>query len=400
MLGFVIRVVGINQSLWLDEAISLNVVKNNNYIEFAKKDFQPPLYYLSLKTWTNVFGDSEVSARMMSVVFALVTVWVVYKIGGMGPAILVTFNPLLVYYSQEARMYSMVTMLTTVALYFLIKKKYLFTSLFLGLSFLTFYGSIFLIAGISIYLLVNKKYKEIFLVNIFTVTFFGLNWPLMQQQLVNSKEMLSQVANWNLVLGKVNLKNLLLIPMKFTSGRISFEPKIVYYLISGVWAVWVFKSLFKRNFYSLIFWITLGIGIVFSIFTPMMQYFRFLYLVPIMCLAIGKNKIIAGGFLIFSYIYIFNPVFYREDWKSLTKDLRGDVYMISSFADPISYYNKNIIVHDIRSDISGKEITVIPYGEEIHGIDHDILLAKNNYRLSEKISYRQLSIEKWVSLIK
>lgn len=398
-VGLLIRLAGINQSVWLDEAISLNVV-NDNYTEFAKNDFHPPLYYLTLGTWIKATGNSVESARLLSVIFALVTVWVVYKIGGIWPAALVSFNPLLVYYSQEVRMYSMVTMLVTIAFYFFIKKRYLWTSLFLGLGFLTFYGSVFLIAGITIYLLVNKKYKEIFLINIFPVIFFGLNWPLMQEQLKNSNEMLAQVANWDLVLGKVNIKNLLLIPMKFTSGRISFEPKIVYYLISGIWALMVLANLFKRNIYTLIFWLTLGVGTIFSIFTPMLQYFRFLYLVPIMCLGIGKSKIIVGGFLIFSLVYVLNPSFHREDWKSLAMELPNKVYMINSFGDPIKYYRPEVEISDFRATINESEIAVIPYGEEIHGFDHQKLLTEAGYLKRIEKSYRQLSIEKWIKVVK
>jgi len=416
IVSLLIRLIGIDQSLWLDEAISVNVAKNYSLTEiptkFSKSDFHPPLYYLTLKTWTNVVGYSEVGVRMLSVIMALITIVIIYKIGGIGPAMLVGFNPLLVYYSQEARMYSMATMLATIAIYFFVKKKYLWTGLFLGIGFLTFYGSIFLAAGLTLYLLFNKQYKETIKLNWWVVVAIGINWPLMQQQLKNSAEMLATVTNWDLVLGKVNIKNLLLIPMKFTSGRISFEPKIIYYVISGVWAIFVMKSLSPSGLlplkkgrselsqYLWMFWLTLGVGIVFSIFTPMMQYFRFLYLIPIMCLAIGKNKIIAGGFLVFSLVYVLNPNFYREDWKSLVNDLPDKVYMIESFRDPVVYYNSVIQISDLRSQFLEQEVTVVPYGEEIHGVDHEKILTEQDYVKIEEISYRQLSMEKWQKLIK
>ena len=369
-----IRLIGLNQSLWLDEAISANVSKNLTYSQiikdFSPNDFHPPTYYLMLKAWTGIFGYSEISLRMPSIIFALVTVYLVYFLGGIWPAALVGFNPLLVYYSQEARMYSMVTMLLTLCLYCLVKKRYVWVSVLAGLSFLTFYGAVFFLAAMTLYLLLNKKYKEVIITNIGPAMALLIVWPLMKLQLHNSQELLAQVTNWSLVLGKANLKNLLLIPMKFTSGRISFEPKAIYYLVSGGFAILVFSQVVKKNIYSFIFWTTLVIGMIFSIFTPMLQYFRFLYLTPVMGLIINKNKLVVSGFIIFSLIYLVNPVFYREDWKSLTAKLPDKVYMISSFGDPVKYYDARIMVQDSRIKPIEKEITVVPYGEEIHGFNH------------------------------
>ncbi len=127
-LSLFLRLIGLNQSLWLDEAISANVAKNYSILEipnnFSKSDFHPPLYYMMLSAWTDIAGESEISLRMPSVIFSMVTIYVVYLMGGVGAAALVGFNPLLVYYSQEARMYSMVTMLLILGIYFWQKRKY------------------------------------------------------------------------------------------------------------------------------------------------------------------------------------------------------------------------------------------------------------------------------------
>ena len=404
-----IRLIGLNQSLWLDEAISAKVAKDLTYTQiikdFSPNDFHPPTYYLMLKGWTGFFGNSEISLRMPSILFTLVTVYIVYLLGGIWPAALVGFNPLLVYYSQEARMYSMVTMLLTLCLYCLVKKRYVWVSVLAGLSFLTFYGSVFFLAAMTLYLLLNKKYKEVIITNIGPAIALLIIWPLMKLQLHNSQEMLSQVTNWSLVLGKANLKNLLLIPMKFTSGRISFEPKAIYYLVSGGFAILVFKPLCQltltsplekgRNTYQFIFWMTLVIGTIFSIFTPMLQYFRFLYLIPVMGLIINKNKLILGGFIVFSLVYLLNPVFYREDWKSLAAKLPNKVYMISSFGDPVKYYVPKITFQDSRTKPLEKEITVVPYGEEIHGFNHNDYLTKLGYKKVGETDYRGVTKEDW-----
>jgi uncharacterized membrane protein len=399
IICFGLMLAGANQSLWLDEAISANVVKNFGYKEivsnFSVNDFHPPFYYFVLKTWTSVFGYSEISLRMPSIIFVLVIVFVVFKLGGINAAMLTGFNPLLIYYSQETRMYALVTMLLTLTVYFFTKKKYVWVNVFAFLAFLTFYGSIFLLASLGLYLLINKRYKELVISNIGLIIAIMLISPLLKLQLQNSTEMLNTVKNWSLVLGKANIKNLLLIPMKFTSGRISFYPKVLYYLISGAFSIFVFVKLFKKNFYSFVFWVSLLVGVVFSMFTPMLQYFRFLYLIPIMALIINKNKNIMIGFLGFSLFYLINQNMWREDWKSLSHDLGNNIYMISSFGDPIKYYKNQIMISDIRSPVIGKEVLVVPYGEAIHGVDHTSLLEKQGYKLVKIKNFRELSLETW-----
>ena len=401
LLALSLRLVGLNQSLWLDEAISVNVANNYAYSEivseFSKSDFHPPLYYLTLKSWISIFGKSEVGVRMLSVLFSLGSIWMIFLIAGKWPALLLATNPLFLYYSQEARMYSMVSFLLIVAIYFLKKERWFWVSIFLGLSFATFYGSVFLMVALAIYLLSKKKYKEVAIISMGPLLTLGILSPLLKLQIANSREMLLVVSNWDLVLGKANIKNLLLIPMKFAGGRISFQPKILYYLSSGLLAVYVFAKTIKKSFYSFIFWMSLGVGILFSMFTPMMQYFRFLYLIPIMVMSIKKDRLILAGFCVFSLLYLSSSTFYREDWKSLSKEIdKEEVYMVSSFYDPVSYYTNEVAVKDIRGEVEGEEIIAIPYGEEIHGVDHEKILQEKGYKMSEKKSFRELELERWV----
>ncbi len=234
LLAFLIRLISLNQSLWLDEATTARVIKQYNYQEiitkFSPTDFHPPLYYLFMKFWTNIFGYSEISLRMPSVLFSLAVGWVVYLLAGVWGAVFFLFNPLIVYYSHEARMYMMATMFLTLSLYYFLKKKKILFGIFGGLGMLTFYGSVFLVATFLLYFLYKRQYKYFILNTLYFILVFLLVSPLLYQQLLNAKVNLSNVTNWSYVLGKVNLKNLILIPIKFSIGRISFEPKWLYYL--------------------------------------------------------------------------------------------------------------------------------------------------------------------------
>ena len=414
LLAFLIRLIALNQSLWLDEAVTANVVRNFRFSKiingFSPSDFHPPLYYLFMKLWTNFFGYSEIALRMPSILFSLLTGYVIYLIGGIWSVAFFLFNPLIVYYSQEARMYMMVTFFLTASLYYFLKSKNLILfNLFLILSFYTFYGSIFLIATIFIYLLYKKRYKMFFVSCFLFLVSFVLISPLLLQQFLRSKISLAQVANWSLVLGKANLKNLLLIPIKFSIGRISFYPKWLYWAVAGIWTGFVFftiktvlnKTVFiKTVFYLFIF--PLVLGFLVSFFAPMLQYFRFLFLIPIMSLLLSRSNlrgwILATGFLIFSLVYLLNPAFHREDWKNLVKSLpKGKpVYMITASSDPIKYYNDNLLIKELTNyGLISQEIIVIPYTADIYGLDYKKSLSKSRYQQKEVTNFRELSFEIW-----
>jgi mannosyltransferase len=88
----------------------------------------PPLYYTLAWAWTQLTGTGEFGLRSLSALAGVATVPVAYLLGaelrgrraGIVAAALVAVNPMLLWYSQEARGYALVVLLTTLAaLYFL-----------------------------------------------------------------------------------------------------------------------------------------------------------------------------------------------------------------------------------------------------------------------------------------
>ena len=481
LTAFLIRLIGQNQSLWLDEGTTAKVVQEYGFTQiiakFSPHDFHPPLYYLFMKLWTSIFGLNEISLRFPSVIFSLLTGLIIYKICRLRKTksdfgeplwamVFFLFNPLIIYYSQEARMYMMATFFLTVSLYYLLKIlniKYqksrlpkpeakgnggqakiispnysskftsdnLLLGLFLSLSLLTFYGSVFFIAVMLVYLLYKRKYKLLLVISYWLFGTLMLLSPLFIKQFINTRQTLPMVVNWSMVLGKANIKNLLLIPIKFTSGRISWEPKITYYLISGLWLMFIIYLIiqnakikrlndnlkFKNNYFFLYLLICpLFLGFITSFVTPMLQYFRFLYLIPIMCLLLSfglsrqanlhlVGATVAIGFFIFSLVYLLNPSFHREDWKSLAGAIpkNATVYAIHSSMDGIKYYNKNVKIKDLRTfkqeqiRQQDNKIIVIPYTAEIYGINYKKTLKEEGLVVKQTKSFRGLTIENWVT---
>lgn len=322
-------------------------------------------------------------------------------------------------------MYMMATFLLSVSIYYLTKMlkiqnsksknqnlNMILLGIFLSLAFLTFYGSVFLIITIFIYLLFKKQYKQFLVSCLLFLISFVLIGPLLYQQFINSKITLMNVANWSLVLGKADIKNLLLIPIKFSIGRISFYPKIFYWITAGVWGVWIFWKVLaggsKNKQLLFLFVFPLFLGFLVSFFAPMLQYFRFIYLIPIMAILLSSNKntlmyrhIMIIGFVIFSLIYLLLPQFHREDWKGLVNNLPKDkpVYMITASSDSIAYYSKNLRINELKNLSSSpslsREIVVIPYTVDIYGLDYKKNLNKNGYQLKKEVSFRELTYELW-----
>jgi uncharacterized membrane protein len=122
-------------------------------------DTSPPLYYLLLQCWTLIFGTSDLALRLFSVSFSIASLPLVAalacRIAGRRAAIaslvLFAFCPLVVYYSTEGRMYSLLIFLTlaTAFVSLLLQERGLrvgYCSLWVALSaagFLTHYFFVF-----------------------------------------------------------------------------------------------------------------------------------------------------------------------------------------------------------------------------------------------------------------
>ncbi|MBP7967666.1 hypothetical protein KAZ66_05360 [Candidatus Woesebacteria bacterium] len=144
------------QDLWRDEAFSyvLSVRSIPDILHLTAGDFNPPFYYILLHFWMNIFGSSEIAMRSLSLIFFLATLYILYdtclyvlKIPHKRTAVyflLFLFNPFLLTYAFEARMYMMVTFFITLSYFSLWtgRKKLYIISIVLGLY--THYLSIFI----------------------------------------------------------------------------------------------------------------------------------------------------------------------------------------------------------------------------------------------------------------
>lgn len=386
-LALILRLVSINQSLWLDEAIYVLAIKQQSFwgiiTKFLVGDFHPPLYISLLWIWDHIFGFSEIASRLPSVVFGLLAVYLTYYLGknwfnkkiGLLAALFLGVSPLYVYYSQEARMYSLTVCLAVLSFIFFWRfinnqrwgtVGWVITNV---LILYTDYPLALLITTQVLYILIFEKrlIKKVIWPLIISGIFFSPWLIIFQKQLINGQAVAAALPNWATIVGGSSLKELALIPIKTFFGRISFENKYLYgllilivSLLNGYIVIQGIKKIDKKT-WVLIFWVTVPVVLAFiiSFFIPVLSYFRMIFILPgfYLLLARGLEREekyfwpTLVGILLISFgslfIYYTNPKFQREDWRGAMATVEqkagdGGVILLesdNSFA-PVDYYDE------------------------------------------------------------
>lgn len=398
LLGLVLRLISINQSLWLDEATSILVARDFSFTDiitrFSPGDFHPPLYYFLLKIWIGVFGATEIGARSLSVVLGSATIPLVFLIGkkllnketGLIAALFFATAPLHIYYSQEARMYTAAAFFAALFVLFFLKVQEKKATL-LGwaglvisgvLAFYTHYLTLTLLFVVFFYLFLNKeRLKKNFsrwVIFFVLVVLSFLPWlPIFFQQIQNTALVKINAPYWWRVLGKTDFKQLALVPVKFLIGRISSYDK-VFYALSISFPLALSILLFIRSISivrkTLLIWLWLLVPVIASALLGWgfsgFSYFRLLFVLPAfyLILAFGafsiKNNTLRQGAvlallivnLIASGIYLFNPGFHREDWREAVRFIelksRGknaaSIFVTINQRDPYRYYSEGYVL--------------------------------------------------------
>jgi mannosyltransferase len=116
-----------HQGFWFDEgntALEVHYSVGKMLTLIKHYESTPPLYYAAAWVWARVFGYGEVGLRSLSAICGVLTVPVAYaaaaklisRRAGMIAAAITATSPLLIWYSQEARAYELVVLLTGASL--------------------------------------------------------------------------------------------------------------------------------------------------------------------------------------------------------------------------------------------------------------------------------------------
>jgi len=143
----------------------------------------PPLYYALAWIWTQITGTGPWGLRSLSAVAGVATIPVVYLIGrelrtprtGLVAAALVAVNPMLIWYSQEARAYALLTFFCALSLLYCVralrvgeevkpgedKRNFVLWGVFSALALATHYFAVFPLAA-ELILLLRRRGRATF----------------------------------------------------------------------------------------------------------------------------------------------------------------------------------------------------------------------------------------------
>ncbi len=186
------------QSLWYDEAFTpihvLHPGLGATLHAVVHTENTPPLWYVLEWAITRVLGTGAVALRLLSALAGIATVPVAWAIGrelsgrraALACAGFVAFNPLLVWYSQEARAYALFVLLSALAMLCFLRavrepaptgRRWAALAAFAAsgsLALLTHYFAVFLLAPMVLWLAFDRDRRRAALPAIVVLAIVGL----------------------------------------------------------------------------------------------------------------------------------------------------------------------------------------------------------------------------------
>lgn len=379
IFGLLLRIINLNQSLWLDEAAqALESAGPLAGLFKIYADFMPPLFHILLHFWMKI-SHTETWMRLLSVGFAVGTIYYTYRIArhlfdwkvSSLSALLLAISPFHIFYSQELRPYSMATFFACLATYYLLKFNFWLYTLTSILLIYSIYTTPFLLLAHGIYLLLfaKRKFKQWMTAMVIVASSFIPWLPVFWRQFTGGIDLARSFSGWSTAVSVPPLKALPLILAKFMLGRITIDNKIVYgavllLIAGGVFFIcWRSQQKKKKTTFILLLFILFPILSLFllSFFVPLIAPQRLLYTLPLFLVILssgiaqikGRLKFIALMVVIIPNIfglmlYYTKARFQREQWRQATafveRNADEKTLVLFAFPEPFApflWYRRN-----------------------------------------------------------
>ena len=372
-----------HRSLWFDEAASFWFSSLNLRDILASPDnTHPPLYYVILHFFLYL-GKSEFFMRLPSVIFSILCIPLIYKLGkdffdfrvGLLSAFLLSISPMLYDYAREARMYTLLILLSLLSLYFFfsaIRKNEV--KLWIGfiastsLDIYAHYYAFFVILIEIIFIVIFIKNYH-FVLRKFTISIisiFLLFLPQLGSLYAGSQRMVNMGPGWGLqptwlfapqIFYKMSVGNpwsgeVMESFNKFLSmdlfginpiwGSALFLLPIVF-----LYGIYISRREYREETYLSIIWVFVPVIVAYIIaFKMVVNENYIIFILPIYLLIISKglvglskNKFILFfvliGIILVSDAYFLhlNYVTPKEDWRSIAIYIKnnsspGDIILV------------------------------------------------------------------------
>lgn len=349
LLALLTRVWGLDsESAWIDEAYSMVLAEHSivEIIRGAAADQHPPFYYLLLHLWM-FFGDGVIFARWLSVLIGWFGVYQAMLFAkdvgghpvGLLSGFLVALSPLHVWYSQEVRMYILLSVFATGVTHLFWKslqeenKKYwtyvsLFVLTLLGLF--THYFFIFVVFAQGVWILMfSLRKKEIYHLVRWAVStgvagVFFLPWvPIASDQIQ------AHPLKW---LSTPSLAEVQEVFLQIVfGGSIQILPDwsqlvVLIFIAGSMVAVYLRLGRTSSYSYTFLLWFSLcifALVAVISIVYPIFQYKQFVIIViPLLVLLawtlIRAPRLLGAGLFVVVFFLSSATIVYQA--VSITKD--------------------------------------------------------------------------------
>lgn len=238
-----------SNSLWLDEAVSIwfaNRSLGDIFLMQPGGDVHPPLYYLILSLWIKAFGSGEFQVRLLSAAFGVISIPLVYiivknlfrnSLAALVSAFIFSISPFHIYYSQESRMYSLLTFFVLLSIFFMVKmlsignqKEEVRKTLFYSVDYVLSTAAALYCHNIALFLPIAQ--------NLFFITFWRRHKSLLKLWVLSEAIILLLWAPW----ASFFLKQSSVVQKGFYAPRITFESIAnVFAIFNNGPAFWLFN---------------------------------------------------------------------------------------------------------------------------------------------------------------
>lgn len=381
----------LTRSFWGDEAWTslISQLPYGQMLKTTAADFHPPGFYTVVELVYKVLPPTEIVTRSITIVFYLLTAYMVFKLAseirgkpfGFLSAVVVALNPIFFRYAFEARNYTMFAFAVTASMYFLIKLSKQFTLrraisfvLFTTLGLYTHYYMFFILAAQGLYLILFDR--KIFLkmmaayVAVFVLFAFWIPFLIGQLQSAGGSYWISPIDWQNThfdafrrIFGgeKDNYYQLYLYRFSVLLCLVGFLQHVWKrafekpYLLIWLWAIvpFVLATLpglqidgFKVPFRPIFFWrylipAAVPLSIILAYATVKLP--RYLYLIPIVI-------VIATATFIDYNTFFSSPTNFKQAYfEKVMPNIRPSdkiVTTLPSFAEVFYYRNRNGLKND------------------------------------------------------